>query len=249
MISQVLHRHPTSLGYVCSLKQRNSFLIRLADVLLDFVVPRICPGCSCRQMQGQTPVCATCLEQLARSNNSLYRYEERLYGTPIIVEQLYSAYLYTKRDTISRIVHSFKYRGNREVAFFMGQRIGTYWPFVDRGIDYLVPVPLHPRKKFDRGYNQSEVLAQGVSVVTGLPVVPDALVRVLPGSSQVGSSREQRLMAPNPFALGRINFPLNSHVLLVDDVLTTGSTLVSAIEKLSQLNVSKVSVLTLAVDM
>lgn len=165
------------------------------------------------------------------------------------MERATSFLFYTKGGDVRQLLYELKYHGNEEVGIVMGRTMASELLLTSffEGIDLIVPVPLHRRKKRQRGYNQSECLAEGISLVTGIPVYVDALVRDRYTETQTRKGQYERwenvrnlFVCPSPGILE------GKHVLLVDDVLTTGATIVSCADALHDIPGLRVSVLTLA---
>ena len=142
-----------------------------------------------------------------------------------------------------------KYQGNRDAGFFLGQQIGESIKNAElfQGIDYLVPIPLHPKKEHIRGYNQSYVIAQGIEDKTRIPIAKDCLYRKVFTSTQTKKSREERWdNVKEIFDINNHQKLIGKHILLIDDVLTTGATLLAAGNVLSEIKNIKISVATAA---
>ncbi len=145
-------------------------------------------------------------------------------------------------------IHSFKYKGLRALAGTLGQIVYDCWEAEPWPVDVIVPVPLHPQRHRERGYNQSTLLARELAHHTGLPVVEGALLRVMPTRPQVGLKAAERVEnVRNAFRCGGEHVS-GLQVLLVDDVLTTGATLRACALALLEGGASAVWGLTLAHD-
>lgn len=170
----------------------------------------------------------------------------RLCGT-CRIEKASSAFYYFHGSDLHCIVERFKYRGDADLAVYMGKITAdlmcTKGFFSD--IECIVPLPLHKNRKKKRGYNQAEKIADGIFLKTGLPVF-DVLERIVDNKSQTNLSAGERIQnVAGIFRLKNINSCEGKHVLLVDDILTTGATMMAAAEVLSGI-ASKISILTLA---
>lgn len=161
-------------------------------------------------------------------------------------------YLFTKESRVQHLIHNLKYKRKQEVGTILGRKLGTTLRqaplFAD--VDVMVPVPLHLRKLRIRGYNQSEVFAEGISETFGRPCIGDGMRRVVHSASQTKQSREARLQ--NVGEVFEINKPKSlegKHILLVDDVLTTGATLETCASRLLELPGTRVSMATIAIAM
>jgi ComF family protein len=161
-------------------------------------------------------------------------------------DQSTALYQYEKRNRVQLLIDEIKYKNNQDLAFYMGKRMGSAM-FDDQFTDYdaIIPVPLHPTKLKLRGYNQSELLAKGMAEVSGLPLLVDVLKKTSANQSQTQKSRFARWT--------NVETVFEAHekvkgmkIILVDDVLTTGATLMACAESLLQKNTAKVSFLALA---
>lgn len=161
-----------------------------------------------------------------------------------------SSYVYFKSDNIvQNILHALKYEGKEEIGLSLGRfHAEQMKPMLSDYPDILVPVPLHPRKKHIRGYNQSEIYAKGLSLGLNIPVYPNVLKRKKFTETQTKMNKSERLRnVSEAFELrnpGQIN---NKHILLVDDVLTSGATIESCGLPLLQIPGVTISVATLSI--
>lgn len=197
--------------------------------LKQLLLPRLCPVCGQLMMEGEDVLCAYCAIRLPRfrimntADNLLTR---ELWDT-VPVGHAYTYMTYNRHSPYKNLVHCIKYRGHFNCAIRLGQWAAAAGQ--NAGIfahaDALVPVPLTRLKRIRRGYNQAEMLARGMSEVTGLPVV-NLLRRTREGSSQTHLSRTER--RANVQNIYRAHIPdawRGKRLLLVDDVMTTGATL------------------------
>jgi len=175
---------------------------------------------------------------------------EKLFWGRLYLEKASSYFDYKSAGNVSKIMYRFKYRGDRELALAMGRYMAQalYTDGFFEGIDLIIPVPLHKRKKRKRGYNQSELIVKGISETTGIPFNTVHAIRHIYTQSQTRYTSFQRM--ENVKGVFKINNPellSGKHILIVDDVLTTGATLTSLGEELLKVDNVKLSVLTLAV--
>jgi ComF family protein len=167
-----------------------------------------------------------------------------------MIEKAAAFSFYTKGSRIRKLVHNLKYKGVTEIGHEMGRIYANSLKasgFFD-DIDVIVPVPLHPSKERIRGFNQSEYISSGISEVAGLPVELKSLKRVSVSDTQTRRSRFDRWM--NVEGIFDVTDPeafRGKHILLVDDVITTGSTFESCVAALVKIENVKVSVVALAV--
>ncbi|MCM1108962.1 MAG: ComF family protein [Clostridium sp.] len=207
--------------------------IRLAwDSVCDFIFPRTCLTCGRRLALSEKHVCACCLLKLPYVHTRTYEDNivTRSFWGFLPVEKGTSMFYYHRDSAYRFILHALKYQDMPEVAYDMG----IYWSnqiahkgFFD-GVDLLVPLPLSARRKRQRGYNQSEYIARGVSAITGIPVETKAIIRAIATPTQTHLSKlERHNNVRNIFRIVHPESLTGKHILLIDDVLTTGASLIS----------------------
>lgn len=214
--------------------------------------PRCCIVCGRTLIRGEEHVCVHCLSALPRTGFHQWignRVENLLWGN-IPLQRATAWLFYVKEGGVSRLVHALKYYGRKEVGEWMGRMMSM--EIQDSGffedIDLIIPVPLHKRKKRKRGYNQTEHIAIGIAAVTGLPICADALVKRKSTQSQTRKTRtERKENVQNVFVCPLPERLENKHVLLVDDVLTTGATIAACAGALHGIPGLRISVLTLGI--
>lgn len=165
------------------------------------------------------------------------------------VREVASLMFYNKGSIVQHILHHLKYKGKKEVGRYLGRYYGQQLRQEERfrSVDYILPIPLHPRKQRKRGYNQSEWIAMGLSEGLGKPYLTDVLVRTHFTDTQTKKSRFNRWEnVKEVFAVQNPEKIRYKHVLVCDDVLTTGATMEAAIQHLIEVEGVTVSVVTLA---
>ncbi len=165
------------------------------------------------------------------------------------LERATSYFLYHKGSDFRHILHQLKYEGREDIGRTMGRFMAEEIRssgFFD-GVDFIVPVPLHPRKLRERGYNQSERLSEGIAEVTGITMDVRAVCRRVYSQTQTRKSAYERW--ENVAGIFEVEHPeryVGKHILLVDDVLTTGSTITACADAFAGVEGLRISVLTLA---
>lgn len=200
--------------------------------LSDFVqlfYPKLCVCCEEKLSEGEEMICLDCQSKLAHTRQHETRgntFEQRFYGRVRV--EMASTYLYFEKGNISqKILHGIKYRGYTDLGVMMGRQFGYElkggrW----EDIDLLIPVPLHPTKFKARGYNQAELIANGIALELGKPVVTDVLYRKVANATQTKmTADERRENVKDLFAAHNLQKVEGKHIAIVDDVLTTGATL------------------------
>lgn len=218
---------------------------------LDFIFPPLCLHCSERLYVPEKNLCLHCWSELPRTDFEKFK-ENPVYRSfvgrfPLVYG---AAWLhFQKGGLVQNLMHTFKYHDREDLAFYLGARLAEEWrtaPIL-RAPDLIVPVPLHPRKRRKRGYNQAEAIAKGISKVSGKPLCTDVLIRQTYKKSQTHEHRFERWQqVQSVFKVQEPEKLAGLHILLVDDVLTTGATLEACLQSMQSIPGTRFSVLSLA---
>lgn len=220
---------------------------RIAEDMINLLFPELCNACGTHLHYGEKEICTLCLYDLPYTDYHLYAdnpVAKQLWGR--IPFNAAMAMLYFKKgNKVQNLMHSLKYNGRTTVGHrlgqLMGQKLSLNPAYAD--IDFIIPVPLHPKKERLRGYNQSLFIANGVAEIFGIPVKSANLLRQKETTSQTKKSRYTRY--ENMQSVFEVKQPeelANSHILLVDDVITTGATLEACCNALLNVGVKKISI-------
>ena len=219
--------------------------------LVRLFYPKHCVVCGAVLQDGEEAICLKCNMDMPRTGFHLEEGNpvERMFWGKLPVRRASSYLYYRKGSGYARILRVLKYGGRRDVGIvfgrFMGEDLQASGFF--QGIDVIVPVPLHPRKRKARGYNQSECIARGLSAVTGIPVDAASVKRLKHTDTQTHKSAYERW--ENVAGIFELEHPekfAHMHILLVDDVLTTGATLTACADAFAGTEGVSISILTLA---
>ena len=211
---------------------------RLIYSILELFYPSICAACGTSLFRWEHLVCTRCrnfLPHTGYERNEENPLAQLFYGR-VRLKAVTSCYFFSKEGKVQHLIHELKYKGNRDAGVFLGQELGKTIKDAPlfQDIDYLIPVPLHPKREKKRGYNQSMVIAQGVSEVTGIQIGADFLIRSVNTATQTHKSKEERWQnVKDIFELRHAERLEGKYVLLIDDVLTTGATLEACAHLLS----------------
>lgn len=227
------------------------FIYDLFDDFISLLFPRLCNGCGEPLMKNEKLICTNCYIAIPRSNFHLEtdNVVEKIFWGRCKLERAAAFSIYNRDSRIRKLIHNMKYRGVKEIGYEMGRIYGNDLVKSDfiKGIDLIIPVPLHPYKERKRGFNQSMEIAKGLSVATGIPIEPETLVRTPAKQTQTKLTRIERWS--NVEGIFRVTNPekiANKHLLLVDDVITTGATIESCAAELLKSENTRVSVVALA---
>jgi ComF family protein len=229
-----------------------SYIPELLDDFISLLFPRLCYACGDHLLRNEKLICTECYVMIPRTNYHLEKNNpvEQLFWGRCIIEKAAALSFYNRDSRIRKLIHNLKYNGIREIGYELGKLYGlslTRSDFLE-GINMIIPVPLHPSKKRTRGFNQSELISDGLSEVTGLPVGRTLLERNSKTGTQTRRSRYERwLNVEGIFTVTAEEDVKGKHLLLVDDVITTGSTIESCANELLKIENVKVSVAALAV--
>lgn len=225
-------------------------LLKAMSSLLELIYPSLCPICQCRlSATSEEGLCPYCSISLKHYEPLIYRAEERLYASPLF-RQLYGLYAYEKSGTVQLLIHAFKYGGYASLARPIG-RSALYrfrWNRCDYA--YIIAVPIEPYRLTSRGYNQALLIAKEIAQCLGIPATDSLLKRRVGSHTQTKLGKQERMenmksaFVLAPEAKSKLSA---QRILLVDDVLTTGSTLVEVCNLLEQAGVASVDVFVIAV--
>ncbi|MDR3194202.1 MAG: ComF family protein [Tannerella sp.] len=220
--------------------------------LLQLFYPRLCLLCGRMLIETERQLCLHCLCDLSRT----YYHKrpdhpmQKLYAGIPQIRNVTAFLFFEQKGTAQTLLHSIKYYGNKRLAEQLGRmaslEIEPYGFFQD--IDVLIPVPLHPQRERKRGYNQSEWIARGMASATRRQIRCDILHRRVATATQTRMSRyERHLNVEKIFGIADAQALAGKHVLLIDDVVTTGATSIACIEALTAIPDIRISVFALAV--
>lgn len=225
--------------------------VNIAQHLLNLVFPKNCCICSENLVGEEEEICTSCLYRIPRTNFHLEKgnvIEKRFWGKANI-ERVTAFFFFQKGSNYRELLHLLKYKGEQQIGVVLGRFAATELlqsPDFSE-IDFLVPVPLHQNKLKQRGYNQSECIAKGLNQILNVPIVSNNLFRAIENPTQTKKSVYERWENTNGiFDIHDSSQFEGKHILLIDDVLTTGSTIIACAQALQKIKNIKISVFTLA---
>jgi len=225
--------------------------LQLLNYLTELLFPRLCVVCGDKLIEQEQWICLNCIHHIPRTNFHLDRDNPvaRLFYGRVNIENATSFFYFSKGSNYQTLLHDLKYKGMKE----LGKEIGKHFA-IDlqqspefRSVDIICPVPLHPSKEKKRGYNQSWWIASGIAQQMNKELSSNNLRRTTATETQTRKSRFERyLNVDGIFELQDPTAFSGKHILLVDDVVTTGATLEACAAAILSASNAKVSIATLA---
>lgn len=219
--------------------------------IIHLFFPHVCAGCGSDIINLQHHLCLHCIADLPFTdffNQPGNPVESKFYGR-MNVKSAGSAYFFTKDSLIESLVYELKYKGNKLIGIYLGEMMGHFLKTSHRfdDVDIIIPLPLNAKRLKKRGYNQSQMLCEGIQNVFKKPVLNTAVIRRVNTETQTHMGRVTRWEnMDGVFAVAHQEALENKHVLLVDDVVTTGASLEACGEEILKVAGTTVSIATLA---
>ncbi len=229
-------------------------MISFFSRILELIAPRTCTVCGRRLSVSEQVLCATCNLHLPRTYYAKDAYNNemaKLFWVRIPIERAAALFFYHAHSEASQLIYALKYGNQPNIGVYMGSMVAEEFKRDDffKSIDFIVSIPLTSARKRKRGYNQSEEIAKGVHLVTGIPILYNLVKRVKFKESQTHKNRLERaenvehafqMTTNNPAIVGK-------HILLIDDIVTTGATICACATALQRYGEVRISVMSLGV--
>jgi ComF family protein len=225
--------------------------MKLLKDLFYLFYPNICANCNEQLLQNEKVICTFCRHDLPLTNFQSYTKNKvsRIFSGRITIEKAYALLFFRKQGVTKNLIHALKYKGNEEVGVFFGNWIGE---IVAKNkefstVDFIVPVPIHAKKKKIRGYNQVTKFGECLSMHLKVPLNEDVLIRQSATKTQTLKSRFERFNdLESKFSAKNTSIFKEKHILIIDDVITTGATLEACAQELLKTPGIKISILTMS---
>ena len=220
--------------------------------IINLFFPKVCYACHNLLNDNEDTICMDCRHDLPITN---FHFDNNdsvakvLYGRAKI-ENGTALFRFEKKGNVQRLIHNLKYKDHEHIGFVLGNWLGGELKTLEsyKYIDVVIPVPLHKNKLKKRGYNQVALFGQQVAEALNVDYLDDVLVKVTNTKSQVNKKRLARWTNSDElFTLKNIEAIDNKHILVVDDIITTGATLEACISVLNQAKNIKISIATMAI--
>lgn len=228
-----------------------NLLTRISNDVLNLIYPSLCEACGSELVATESCICTSCWMSFPQTNFHLHEGNpvELRFAGRFHLQHAASFYYFNKDSRIQDALHSLKYRRKVNVGIELGKRYAHVLPESKwiHDVDVMIPIPLAEKKLLVRGYNQAELITQGIHQVIPIPMDTQSLIRKKNTLSQTRMHVSERIEnMKDAFEVLNPSSLTNKHVLLVDDVITTGSTFESCARELLKLNNTRVSILSIA---
>ena len=220
--------------------------------LVNLFFPKVCYACHNQLSDNEESICLDCRHDLPVTNFHFDNNEsvnKVLYGRAKI-ENGTALFRFEKKGNVQRLIHNLKYKGHEHIGFVLGNWLGGELKSIKayQNIDAVIPVPLHKNKLKKRGYNQVTKFGQQIAEALNAKYLDNVLIKISNSKSQTNKRRFARWNSGDElFALKNISEIENKHILVVDDIITTGATLEACISVLNATEHIKISVATMAI--
>ncbi|WP_034918264.1 ComF family protein [Gillisia sp. CAL575] len=219
--------------------------------LINLFYPNICQICDTELHKNQNVLCTSCINELPITNFHLDNENpvRKVFYGRVPIENATSLLVFKKKGSVQKLIHRLKYRGHREIGSYIGAWIGAELAKINsyKDIDIVIPVPLHKKKLEARGFNQVEGFGQEIAKALNILYIDDVLLKTSFSTTQTLKTRLARWgNTEESFVLFNSEKIKNKHILLVDDLITTGATLEACADVLLEAENVKISIVTMA---
>jgi len=229
-------------------------MLSIKDLLSDtfqLFYPHTCNGCGSDLLNKKNLLCLRCISELPYTDFAIHENNliEKIFRGRLSIKAAFSEFYFEKNELIQHLIHQLKYNNNKEIGIYLGEITGNSILKSNRfgNIDIMIPLPLNVIKEFKRGYNQAEIICRGINNSTQIPVIINNVIRYRATETQTRKHRSQRwenvesgFIVKDPSAL------TGKHILLVDDVITTGATIEACGQEIIKIPGTSLSIAVLA---
>ncbi len=227
-------------------------LAKIINEIHNILLPLVCFGCNAQLSRGESILCTVCRHELPLTDYNFMDENnvDRIFYGRIPIKKAASFLFFTKNGAVKNLLHHLKYKNQEQIGGFLGDWFGALLEKEQelQDVDVVIPVPLHPKKQKKRGYNQVTLFAQKIAVSINAPYRDDVLLKKINTKTQTKKDRQLRWEnTKEVFQLNPVAPKQFKHVLLVDDVITTGATIEACASIISKVGDVTISVLSIAV--
>lgn len=226
------------------------FIVKYWNAFIGLLYPEFCAACNANLVTQEKVICTKCLYELPKTHFHKVKGNpiEQIFWGRIPINHATAFYFFQKGSKYQRLIHQLKYKNRPDIGIELGKHFAADLTTEQKfnAIDYIIPVPLHKKKKHLRGYNQSEMIGKGLAELLPAELDTRSLIRKTFTKTQTKKGRFERW--ENVSSVFKVTHPdklQGKHVLLVDDILTTGATLEACAQTLLEIEGIKISIATL----
>ncbi|MBN4070156.1 ComF family protein [Olleya sp. AH-315-F22] len=224
----------------------------MLNTIINLFFPKLCYACSHLLSDNELHICTTCRHNLPVTN---YHFEnndtvEKVFYGRVKIENATALLRFEKKGIVQQLLHNLKYRGHETIGSVLGEWLGNELKSIEtyNNIDAVIPVPLHKNKLRKRGYNQVAKFAIEIAKALNAEYIDNVLIKTTATKTQVFKKRISRWDSTNEmFIITNTNLIEGKHILLVDDIITTGATIEACANMLNKAKNIKISVATIAI--
>jgi ComF family protein len=229
----------------------NINLLNMPRDIVGLLYPKICEACGSFLYKNESIICTKCIHDIPKTD--FHKYPEnsfsRMFWGKVKIEMAAAFFYFNKGGKYQNLLHKLKYSGNAHLGALLGRLFASELlssPVAN--IDFIIPIPLHKNKLLKRGFNQSEIIAKGIAGILQKPMYPHLIKRTVDTDTQTRKNKYDRwLNTQNIFCTKKREPFKHKHVLLIDDVVTTGATMEACAKPILEIDGAKVSIAALAV--
>ncbi|MEO5984996.1 MAG: phosphoribosyltransferase family protein [Ferruginibacter sp.] len=206
------------------------FLKQIFADTFHLFFPHTCPGCGSDLLNKTNLLCIRCITKLPHTHFAFFENNpiEKIFSGRVPVRAAHSEFYFEKNELIQHLIHRVKYGNDIDTGVYLGEITGKALLKSGRfsTVDYIIPLPLNKSKQKKRGYNQSEIICRGIHTAMNIPLMINNIIKVRKTESQTRKHRGERWNnVAGSFVVTNPNILEGKHILLVDDVITTGATI------------------------
>ena len=224
--------------------------MKIIPLIFDFITPRFCVSCNAKLLTDEHFICQKCYSNISiLKDNEINSEFNRKFKADSLIDDYNSLFLFKEKGPLQDLIHNLKYNQKFKIGIFLGEKLGegkkeviTNWD-----VDFIIPIPLYHLKKVERGYNQAMYIAKGLGKATKISIKTNVVKRVKNTLSQTKLSNDERKgNMLGAFKMKKSKFITGKNIIIVDDVITTGTTVLELAKVLKENGANKVFCLSVA---